>query len=293
MAESTTYHQFIQRYIKSLPSDGNWQTTPLQVYSLERMSERLVMPTPLLKADYYHLVYLSQGCFLQQIGIEEYTISAPSTMFVAEGEPFALKQILEPVIGFVILVDKRVVHGTLSTVDLDKLLNVQHIIRLTESQSDWTERLCKLLQEELIVSSPNRGVGNGLLQALLHRLISLSENSKETLSRTYQVASQFKQLLSEHVRSEKNVSYYAQHLNVSENYLNRCVKNTYSKNCKTVIQETAITQSQVLMFETRKDISEISYLMGFDNPSYFSRVFKKVTGHTPTQFRKSMMHGLS
>ncbi|WP_421879131.1 helix-turn-helix domain-containing protein [Marinoscillum sp.] len=293
MAENTTYHQFIQRYIRYIPSDVNWQTTPLQVYVLERMSEHLVLPTPLLKADYYHLVYLNKGSFLQQIGIEQYTIKAPAMMFIAEGEPFALKQVLEQVKGFVVLMDKRVVQGALNSIDLDKLLKVQHITRLTEGHANWVHRLLELLHQELASSSPSRGVGNGLFQALLHRLITLSEDTRETLSRSYQVASQFKQLLNEYVRQEKVVAFYAKKLHVSENYLNRCVKATYDRSCKQVIQETAILQSQVLMFESRKDISEISYLMGFESPSYFSRVFKKVTDQTPTQFRESLMHGLS
>lgn len=43
--------------------------------------------------------------------------------------------------------------------------------------------------------------------------------------------------------------------------------------------------SQSLLFEKNKSIEEISNEFGFDSPIYFRRVFKKLTGKTPTEYR--------
>ncbi|MBO7187817.1 MAG: AraC family transcriptional regulator [Clostridia bacterium] len=45
--------------------------------------------------------------------------------------------------------------------------------------------------------------------------------------------------------------------------------------------------SQTLLFEKNKSIEEISNQYGFDTPIYFRRIFKQITGKTPTEYRKN------
>lgn len=78
MADNTTYSLFIERYMIKLPLDFKWQKTPVQIYSLEFLSQYLKLPTPLLRADYNFLVILNSGKYNQQIGVEDYEINAPS-----------------------------------------------------------------------------------------------------------------------------------------------------------------------------------------------------------------------
>ena len=289
MTHKTSIHNFVQRYIKTLPTGFQWQNTPVQIYPLEFISNYLVIPTPLLKADYHFLVLLNSGSFSQQVGIEDYHVKSSSVIFVPEGEAFSIKSIHDKLSGYFILLENKSVSSAVSKLELSDLLTIETIIKLDSESNLWINNICDLLYNEVSSKKPNRNIGTGLLQALLHKLKDLSGN-KKTFSRQNEIANSFKQLINKHYKKQKSVEFYARELSVSENYLNRCVKTQFNKSSKQIIQDTTILQSQILMFSSTYDISEICFQVGYDDPSYFSRLFKKVTGRTPTNFKKQVIY---
>ncbi|MFC0878489.1 helix-turn-helix domain-containing protein [Saccharicrinis sp. FJH2] len=292
MTQNTTYNNFIESYIKKLPTGFKWQNTPLQIYPLEFISKYLILPTPLLQADYHFFVYLNKGEFNHQVGIETYNIKAPAILYVPEGEAFSIKSVKDELVGFFILLEDKVISSTVSNDELPDLLAIETLINLNADNNQWLKTLCDLLYREISSIDPKRKVGTGLLQALIYKLNGLSKN-KKTLSRQNEIAIRFKQLANEHYKTHKYVKFYAKELGVSENYMNRCVKAHFNKSSKQIIQNIIILQSQLLMFSSSKDISEICYDVGIDDPSYFSRLFKKITGQTPSVFKNQIIHGLS
>ncbi|AEM70286.1 transcriptional regulator, AraC family [Allomuricauda ruestringensis DSM 13258] len=56
---------------------------------------------------------------------------------------------------------------------------------------------------------------------------------------------------------------------------------------KTMLEEKRLVESKKEVVFTDKHIQEVSYEMGFKDPAYFNRVFKKGTGYSPTQFREN------
>lgn len=292
MAKSINYNHFITKYIQDIPGEFRWQTTPLQIYPLNFISNHLKLPTPLLKADYHFIVFIYEGNFLQQIGTDISRVTAPAILYVPEGEVFSIKSLEGELNGFFILIESKVISSIINKVEHSELLSIQMINHLNHNNSKWLKNLCTLLYEELAQDHPSRKIGNGLLQALLNKLIDLNSN-KKSVSRQHEIAQNFKQLLNKEFKIHKSVEFYAESLNISSNYLNRCIKSQYNKSCKQIIQETAIIQSQIQMLDSSKDISEIAFEMGFEDTSYFSRIFKKVTGQTPSSFKKQMRHDLS
>lgn len=292
LADHITYHNFITRFVHQEPTDFQWQATPLQLYPLGSISNLLRLPTPLLQADYHFIVYVHTGVFLQQIGIEDHKISGDSILYVPAGEIFSIKSIQKELDGFFILLESKVISSIINKIELSDLLSIDRITLLNKDSSQWIDTLCNLIYQEITTLKPNRKIGDGLLQALFHKLISLN-SGKRIISRQNEIANSFMQILNRRITQHKSVVFYAQELNISPNYLNRCVKIRFNKTCKQLIRETAIIQSQILMFDTNKDLGEISMEMGFEDASYFSRLFKKVTGETPSSFRNTIKQGLS
>ena len=54
---------------------------------------------------------------------------------------------------------------------------------------------------------------------------------------------------------------------------------------KDLISLKLIDEAKRRLVETNQDISVIAYSLGFDYPAHFSRLFKKITGFTPKEYR--------
>lgn len=287
-----TSKYYREKFIKNLPETFHWQKTPLQVYPLSFTSKHLAIPTPLLQCDYHFLLHITSGNFKQQLGIETVEINAPAIVFVSVGTIHSLKSISKNIKGHFVLIENKIMSAIFNQDATLNLLTIPPVLRLSNKDSSWINNICQLLYTEVSKEKPNRNIGLGLLQVLLYKTLELAGNS-DYLLRNQQIAIQFKQLVYTWFKEEKSVAFYANALAISENYLNRCVQSVFCRSSKEIILEIAILHSQLLMWDRTKDISEICYELNFEDPSYFSRIFKKVTGQTPTEYRIQIMHGLS
>ncbi len=84
------------------------------------------------------------------------------------------------------------------------------------------------------------------------------------------------------------IAYYASEIGISENYLSRLVKKSTGHSVGAWIDIVRIQRAKRLLSETRQSIIDIAAAIGIDDQSYFSRLFKKETGLTPSAFRKKM-----
>lgn len=106
---------------------------------------------------------------------------------------------------------------------------------------------------------------------------------------------EFKKLLNAYyneVQSETpSVNYFADSLNLSTNYFGDLIKHHTGKTASDLIQEKIILEAKRLLQSSDKTIAEISFSLGFEYPTYFTRLFKKRTGQTPTEFKSGKTEG--
>ncbi|MDP4277774.1 MAG: helix-turn-helix domain-containing protein, partial [Bacteroidota bacterium] len=81
------------------------------------------------------------------------------------------------------------------------------------------------------------------------------------------------------------VGYCADKLNISANYLGDLIKKETGKSAQEHIQLKLIDVAKEKIFDTSKSVSEIAYGLGFKYPQHFTRMFKKSTGVSPSEFR--------
>lgn len=97
----------------------------------------------------------------------------------------------------------------------------------------------------------------------------------------------FNLLIDKHFRSEKSVSFYAENLHISANYLNILCKKHLKISATSLIQQRVAIEGKRMLQGTSLSIKEIAFDLGFVDQAYFSNFFKVQTGVTPSEFRQS------
>ncbi len=84
------------------------------------------------------------------------------------------------------------------------------------------------------------------------------------------------------------MDYYAEKLFMSSRNLNLICRNILQQSVSEIIETRKLTEAKNLLITTDKTVSEIGFELGYNEKSYFSNVFKKKSGLTPTEFREEM-----
>lgn len=113
-----------------------------------------------------------------------------------------------------------------------------------------------------------------------------SEVNKDILVR-------FENLMDEYLQSEQlresglpTVSYFADKVCLSPNYFGDLIKKETGKTAQVYIQSKIIGLAKEWILGTNKTVSQVAYDLGFQYSQHFNRLFKKVVGCTPNEYRK-------
>lgn len=104
--------------------------------------------------------------------------------------------------------------------------------------------------------------------------------------------SYFEQLLNDYFESKNpqtiglpSVQYFAEQLHLSANYFGDLIKKETGRSAQEYIQLKIIDKAKDKLSDATKSVNEIAYELGFKYPHHFSRMFKKIVGSSPTDFR--------
>ncbi len=117
------------------------------------------------------------------------------------------------------------------------------------------------------------------------QFITRSDVNKDVLVR-------FEKVLDEYFTSDKplelglpSVGYCADKLFLSPNYLGDLLKKETGVSAQDHIQRKMVDVAKEKIFDTDKSISDVAYELGFKYPQHFTRMFKKTTGVSPSEYR--------
>jgi AraC-like DNA-binding protein len=98
---------------------------------------------------------------------------------------------------------------------------------------------------------------------------------------------QFKNQIEDKYTTLKNVSDYAALLHIKPVLLNEISKQLSGITAGEHIRNRVILEAQRYLYNTDLSAKEIAYKLGFEDPHYFSRFFKKYTSQTPSEFKEA------
>ncbi|CCQ74508.1 helix-turn-helix domain-containing protein [Magnetospira sp. QH-2] len=111
----------------------------------------------------------------------------------------------------------------------------------------------------------------------------------EKVGQRRELYGRFRQLVEEHYRNHWPISAYAEALNLSQARLNRLCKSFADKGAGDLVQDRLALEAQRHLIYTSVTVEMIAYELGFQDPGYFSRFFKRRTGMAPGRFRAAKM----
>lgn len=143
------------------------------------------------------------------------------------------------------------------------------IQELQRCQTDYKDLLVLLLQQ-LFIS--------------IHRQITKEHKLKnEYLDSEMEIAMQY---FNDHYNAEINIEEYAASRGMSVSWFIRNFKLYTNTTPMQYIVSLRIANAQMLLETTNYNVTEIGNIVGYDNPLYFSRIFRKQKGISPSEYRK-------
>lgn len=165
-------------------------------------------------------------------------------------------------------------------------------IKLQETAVFFAE-LFQQMEKEL--TSAKDSAQADILQNLLHNFLLYSEreirkqkNSEIRKDADLDCVMLFKNLLEKAYKNQKQVSYYAEQIMLTEKRLNQATTKVLGKTPKEIIDDRVMLEAKRILAHTTKNVKEIGYHLGFNEPTNFIKYFKKHSRSTPTKFREKI-----
>lgn len=157
--------------------------------------------------------------------------------------------------------------------------------------------ITEIIYAEMQQVNPDLSVVRHLLNALF--IMIESERSKiepneNALNSTQNTTLQnFLKILEENYKRPEGVDFYAEKLFMSARNLNLICKTILQQTVTEIIETRKLIEAKNQLTHSDKNISEIGFDLGYNEKAYFTNVFKKRTGQTPSEFREEMKKLLS
>lgn len=126
-----------------------------------------------------------------------------------------------------------------------------------------------------------------VIASIISKVAAKIFTDQDILNRDARIAS-FQHLIDLHFKENKLVSFYADQLHISPNYLNICCKKHLKVSATQLIQQRTTLEAKRLLKSTSLSVKEIAFELGFVDHAYFTNFFKLQTGASPTKFRNQL-----
>ena len=110
---------------------------------------------------------------------------------------------------------------------------------------------------------------------------------RPTLSRKEELFEQFLQLLFEHCKEQHVVTFYAERLFITPQYLSLILKELTGKSANKWIDDALIVEAKILLKAPQATVQQVADILHFSDQSTFGKFFKKHMGISPMEYRKS------
>jgi AraC family transcriptional regulator, transcriptional activator of pobA len=263
-----------------------------QINTLEFIRQHIKLPLPPYRTNVHNFVWIRSGSAVWYKGLDGYPVKANTLFFLPAYQLHVNTIMSEDITGYYCHFDPNIFNTKFIQNELWSEFSFWQytghpVVELPETALPIVLNIFERLNHIYKVGNKDHlEIVSGYLLTLFLELKQFAQPPEKQVHNTAaQLTQKYKEALTRHVYEYPNVLDFAKLLNVSHNYLNRCIHATTGKSAHDLLKEVLILEAKALLKQSTLSISEVAYRIGKKDHSDFSRFFKANTGLTPKSYR--------
>jgi len=237
----------------------------------------------------FQLLFLLVGVAEVALDGGKHALAAPAVVTVPQG-PLHGFRFPPGTVGYVLtLAEARIFNRPEQQTLLAPLLAGPHLLPASPEVAARLRGLLCEISIEFNAPLPGRAISlEGLVAAVLTlvaRLHLTAVHAQGPASAQIELVHRLQAAIERLYLSHAPISFYARELNVTESRLNRACRAITGSSPLEMIQNRLLLEARRKLIYIAAPISTLAYELGFEDPAYFWRFFKRHTGMTPSEFR--------
>ena len=266
------------------------KSDPVQIaYFLNESGERLSLP--IRKNDVFIITRFIKGSGTLTVDHSPYPIQSGSLFIIHPHSDYSLDTTADAGLeGWSLSIQENYLHQAGSNL-LELIFGLRNVswFPVPEDNGEKLDQLFYFLQTELHIKSPDADpVINAYLTILLSEFIKLSADAPADRSLHDPRYDEFLDLVNKEFREIRDVETYAAMIHISSKQLNRICKEASGRTPGQLLDMRIHLEASRLLHYTNRSVKEISYDLGFGQPSYFIKFYRRISHQTPHQYRQLM-----
>ncbi|MBO4449512.1 MAG: helix-turn-helix transcriptional regulator [Clostridiales bacterium] len=269
------------------------------------------IPEHINDEDNYKIILLEKGSIEVASGKEKRVVKAPALIELSQSDKFECR-IKSGIKAYALYFNPTVIREEFTYDKIDSgefkstwgtsIYQDYVLIERFSESSSYGETVIELTlnsfkrMKELFVSAEKELLGQRdgfwpcrsrsyLMELLYFIVYTLYRETPEEESTEQDEFSKITEFLNEHIEEQITLETITKKFAINRNKLNALFEKHSSMTCMNYLQKLRIDLAKILLSKTEIPISEVSARVGFSDPNYFAKLFKKTTGVTPSKYR--------
>lgn len=277
--------------LKSLPVQELLNTAYLKITPLRNRYDQLsAIPH---RHDHYELIWVIEGHGNHYINFKPYPIIPNRIYLLQKGHVHQIPDFERT--GRVILIGEHFIqhffalHPEEEGKGLFDPFGLTPYIDLTAPIHDDVSSMFSSLDALLSKEGTVRDVVFHLLSALLllvnENYTLLHQEKQPLLARDRQLLLKFRKLLNDYYDQEHGTTFYTRKIGIHTKTINHVLHQLTKRSMHELIEDKLLSEAKMLLLTTGLNMKQIAFQLGFSDPAYFGRFFKRHTGFSPAHYR--------
>lgn len=287
--EFNEFHQMANGGVRAHHND-------VQVFQFSEVGKDTMQKTPLFKTNFYQIGLFNEVNFeVSYFGNIRSVKQKNAIVLFKPGQTISFSKANPEAKGFAIMFKENFIEWRISNSNMLKDFSIlnpeQNSIFFVNDKAfaELTDIASKMYHEyQHVLQLHSEYVMQLYCQILISKINRFNQDNISTnLHPAYfETAQHFKSLVFQHIHKTKTVSDYASMLCITEKTLNNHFKQTTESSPKEFINQLIVAESKAMLLN-KASVEQVASYFNFSDQAHFSNFFRKMTGTSPTSFKKA------